>query len=308
VALPRSTLPVIGLLALALLIGTACAPGRTGDRGPDAVAPGDGGAITPAPTSPQAAPRASPESSPQAPPEPSSPVTPKTTPKADPDPHAPLRLDGRTVALDPGHNGGNAAHPDVVNRLVDAGGFMKPCNTVGASTDDGYTESQLNLDIARLVQARLEARGARVLLTRESNDGVGPCIDERGRFGAAVGADLLVSIHADGAPAEEHGFHVITPAVVTGYTDGIVDSSAALARSLRDALVAVGLTPATYAGVEGIDVRGDLGTLNHSSIPAVIVESANLRNGEEAARLHTSGGRAQVADGIAMGITTFLTR
>src|SRR3954451_19394199 len=38
------------------------------------------------------------------------------------------------VALDPGHNGGNAAAPAQINRLVPAGGFTKPCNTTGTAT------------------------------------------------------------------------------------------------------------------------------------------------------------------------------
>jgi N-acetylmuramoyl-L-alanine amidase len=302
----RGTLAVSLLVVLALLSPVACASVRTDDGPPDTVAPVH-----------DAAPEASVEDGIGTPPPHHGtpgdevslkPILPplRPTPTTGPVPTS-AQLEGRVVALDPGHNGGNAANPDAVNRLVDAGGFMKPCNTVGTSTDDGYPESQLNLDIALLVLERLEAQGAKVLLTRESNDGTGPCIDERGRFGGSVGADLLVSIHADGAPPEEHGFHVITPALVPGYTEGIVDPSAALARMLRDALIAAGLTPATYRGVQGIDVRGDLGTLNHSTLPAVIVECANLRNAEEAARLRTPDGRAQIADGIATGIATFLS-
>jgi N-acetylmuramoyl-L-alanine amidase len=50
-----------------------------------------------------------------------------------------LPLAGKTIAVDPGHNGANWSHPEEINRLVDAGGFRKACDTTGASTDDGYT-------------------------------------------------------------------------------------------------------------------------------------------------------------------------
>src|SRR5690349_17849552 len=49
-------------------------------------------------------------------------------------------LAGRTVVLDPGHQLGNVTHRAQIARRVDAGGFDKPCNTVGAVTDDGYRE------------------------------------------------------------------------------------------------------------------------------------------------------------------------
>src|SRR3712207_9370638 len=41
------------------------------------------------------------------------------------------------VVLDPGHNGGNATHPEQVNRAVPAGGFTKPRNTNGTTTSGG---------------------------------------------------------------------------------------------------------------------------------------------------------------------------
>ena len=59
-------------------------------------------------------------------------------------------LDGRTVVLDPGHNGRNAAHPERINRQVDVGGGMyKACNTTGTATASGYPESRFNLAVAR---------------------------------------------------------------------------------------------------------------------------------------------------------------
>jgi len=121
-------------------------------------------------------------------------------------------LSGRVIALDPGHNGGNFDAPDEINEPVDAGTETKPCNTPGAVTEDGYRESTFNLELAEHLRGELEARGAKVAMTREDDEGVGPCIDERGTFGQEVGADVLLSIHADGADPAEHGFHVIRPA------------------------------------------------------------------------------------------------
>ncbi|QBI20733.1 N-acetylmuramoyl-L-alanine amidase [Egibacter rhizosphaerae] len=215
-------------------------------------------------------------------------------------------LDGAVVAIDPGHNGGNADHPEEIQQPVDAGGLTKQCNTVGAVTDDGYTEARFNWDLSRVVRDELEDEGAEVHLTREDNEGWGPCIDERGAFAGEVGADLLVSIHADGAPAQAHGFHVIHPDAVEGHTEHIVEPSAILAAHIRDAFLDAGREPATYVGEHGLVQRDDLGTLNRSDVPAVLVEVGNMGNPDDAATLASESGRAELADALVSGIEAHL--
>src|SRR4029077_20556910 len=53
-----------------------------------------------------------------------------------------LPLAGKTVAVDPGHNGGNFAHPRAIGGLVDAATLRKPCDTTGTATANGYTEAE----------------------------------------------------------------------------------------------------------------------------------------------------------------------
>ncbi|HYF72165.1 MAG TPA: N-acetylmuramoyl-L-alanine amidase, partial [Nocardioides sp.] len=125
-----------------------------------------------------------------------------------------LPLAGRVVVLDPGHQLGNHNYPRQINRLVPAGGFRKACNTTGTATNGGYPEATFAWRVTRLLQARLERLGARVELTRSTNrrDRCGPCIDERGRAGNRLAADLKVSLHGDGSEAAgARGFHVIAP-------------------------------------------------------------------------------------------------
>ena len=110
-------------------------------------------------------------------------------------------LAGRVIVVDPGHNGANAAHPTETGRPVDAGGFTKPCNTTGAAEGD-LTESRFNWETAQRLRTALESAGATVVLTRTSDDGWGPCVDQRGLTGRADRTDALVSIHADGADPE----------------------------------------------------------------------------------------------------------
>lgn len=207
-------------------------------------------------------------------------------------------LAGVVVVVDPGHNGGNAAHPSQISRQVDAGGFSKDCNTTGTA-GRSQSEPEFTWALAQTLAAQLRERGATVVLTRDSNTGVGPCIDERGKLARSVGAAVLVSVHADGAGPSQHGFHVIYPGERAGYTDGVVQPSRQLASGVRDALVANGFSPSTYAGRSGLDERDDLGTLNWAGVPAVMLEAGNMRNSGDDATLASADGQARIADALA---------
>lgn len=217
-------------------------------------------------------------------------------------------LRGRTIAIDPGHDGGNATHPEVIGRLVDIGNGRKACDTTGTATDDGYRESAYTFDVARRLQALLEAEGAEVVLTRPSDDGVGPCIDERARIGNQAGADAAISIHADGGPASGTGFHVIRPAPMGGPVDAVVEPSSRLARAVRTAFGAgTGTAPATYlATQDGVVARSDLGGLNLSSVPKVFIETGNMRNRADATRLADPTFRQREAEALAIALEQFL--
>ncbi|MDT3444787.1 N-acetylmuramoyl-L-alanine amidase [Pseudofrankia sp. BMG5.37] len=219
-------------------------------------------------------------------------------------------LRGRVVVLDPGHDGGNGAAPAQIDRKVDAGGFLKECDTVGASTDAGYPEHAFTWDVANRTAQLLRDRGATVVLTRNNDTGVGPCVDARARASADAHADAAVSIHADGGPADGFGFHVIAPdRAPDSVNAGIVVASGRLATQLRDAFASsTGEAPANYLPThQGIVDRSDLGGLNLSTVPKVFVECANMRNPADAARVSDPAWRQRAADGIATGIARYLT-
>lgn len=218
----------------------------------------------------------------------------------------PAPLAGRTVVVDPGHNGANFSNTSRINAQVDAGGFSKNCNTTGTAAGD-YTESRFNWELAQRVRAHLEALGATVVLTRPDDEGWGPCIDERGLTAGRAGADALVSLHADGADPASSGFHVIHPGAVAGYTDGIVGPSADLARLMRDALVAAGFRPADYVAGGGLVQRSDLGTLNRAGVPAVMLEAGNMRNPADLSVLGSEEGQARLASALTDAVRGFVS-
>src|SRR5258708_24508598 len=89
-----------------------------------------------------------------------------------------LPLHGKTIVIDPGHNGANWSHPAEISRRVDAGGFRKACDTTGTSTNDGYAEPGYNLDVALRPARILRSARARVAATRTTTHRGGPCLNE----------------------------------------------------------------------------------------------------------------------------------
>lgn len=221
-----------------------------------------------------------------------------------------LPLEGRVVVLDAGHQLGNQNFPRRTSRLVPAGGFRKPCNTTGTATGRGLAEATVVWRITRIVRARLEESGARVILTRHSNrlDRWGPCVDERGRKGNRAEADVKLSIHADGVLRPgARGFHVIAPTDRKRWTHDIVRPSARFARLVRAGLRDAGLGVANYtAGGDGLVRRGDLATLNLADVPTVMVELGNMRNQRDAHKMSTRDGRVRYARALTRAVRGFL--
>lgn len=279
-------LPTVGVLAVGVVIAVGASAATT--SGPRSA------------PAPQAAPTRTSTPSPSS----SSPAPTDSTP-------AVLPLAGRTVALNAGHNGGNAAAPRAIGRAVPAGGFAKPCDTTGTSTDAGYAEHAFTWDVVQRTAALLRARGATVVLVRQDDDGVGPCVDQRAAAANAVHADLAVSVHADGAAAGVRGFHVIEPALAPdGGNAAVLEPSARAAAALRLAFGdATGEPRATYPGAlvePGLTRRADLAGLNLSRVPAVFIECANMRNAADAALVTDPAWRQLAARGIADGVQAHL--
>ena len=214
---------------------------------------------------------------------------------------------GKTIVIDPGHDGGNAAHPEIINQPVPMGTGTKACDTTGTQTNGGYQEAAFTFDVGTRLAALLRAAGAHVVMTRDSNTGVGPCVDQRAKIGNDAHAAVAISIHADGAPAPGHGFHVMTPARVGAPSNVIVDTSHQLAVRIRDNYRArTGIPTSTYIGQEGINVRADMGGLNLSVVPKVLVECGNMRNAGDAAMMTNPVYRQRMAEGLAAGLAAYL--
>lgn len=210
-------------------------------------------------------------------------------------------LEGASVFLDPGHN---AVNDGITRQVPNGRGGTKDCQTSGTSTNDGFAEHTLTWDVVLRIQAALNARGVRTELSRPTDNGFGPCVDERAAEANAMRPDAIVSIHADGGPEWGRGFHVNYSAPPLNDVQG--STSVELAQIMRDTLQADGLLESNYIGSNGLLGRADLAGLNLANYPAVLVELGNMRNPDDAGLMESEAGRAAYANTVVDGIVAFL--
>ncbi|MDE3134481.1 MAG: N-acetylmuramoyl-L-alanine amidase [Acidobacteriota bacterium] len=219
-----------------------------------------------------------------------------------------LPLSGTVIGIDPGHNGRNYSAPSFINHLVWNGRAMETCDTTGTATDGGYTEAQFNWNVASYLTADLKAGGAKVVLTRHSNSGVGPCVNTRARILDRAHANVAIDIHADGGPASGRGFTVLEP-VSDSVNAKVVRASDRFAKVLRSSFLSgTGMPYSTYDGVDALQPRDDLAGLNLTTVPKVLIECGNMRNASDATLLVSSAFQKKAAAAIAAAIIKFLGR
>jgi N-acetylmuramoyl-L-alanine amidase len=215
-------------------------------------------------------------------------------------------LAGRIIGIDPGHNGLNWTDPAFLDRQVWNGREWENCDTTGTQTDGGYPEARFNWNVATYLRADLIRLGARVVLTRTSNHGVGPCVDSRARILDRARANVSIDIHADGGPPGGRGFTILEP-VADGPNGGVIRSSFRFARDVRATMLRYTKMPISdYYGRNGYITRNDLAGLNLTTMPKVLIECGNMRNAADAALLVRPAVQRSIAAALTAAIIRFL--
>jgi N-acetylmuramoyl-L-alanine amidase len=210
---------------------------------------------------------------------------------------APVRqLSGRTIVLDPGHGG-----PDSGAR----------------ARDGGAVEAFVNLEVALRLRRLLEASGARVIMTRETDArpmapgareapaGERQDLEARVQIANAARADLFVSLHADVLPDPERGGTLVFWGPPSGYTyprerpGELVRRSTEAAHAVLWHLVAKTGLHERGAAPEAFYVLGS------TAMPAILVEMAVLTNPAEGIFLTGEGFQQRLAEGLADGIADY---
>lgn len=179
-------------------------------------------------------------------------------------------LKGAVVVVDPGHGGG------------DPGAVVQ-----------GTREKDLVLPIGLTVKELLEGHGAKVVLTRERDEGLGgPIREDLGRRVAVIRqhqAQLFVSIHANTDQCRCWGAQ-------TFYQKDGQPEARDLARSIQAQLRR--LTPTTREAL-----AANYFVLRNAGVPATVVEVGFLTDAKEHARLKDKEYQRTLALAIAVGIS-----
>jgi len=198
----------------------------------------------------------------------------------------------QTIVLDPGH-----------------GGFDK-----GALSSFG-SEKEYALDVARQLRPLLQAKGFRVIMTRE-NDVFIP-LEIRARIANATRDSIFVSIHfnATDTNREATGFEIfsLTPRGAPSTADDALALSFVnmQAGSPVDAQ-SFELSTAVYHSMLGHIPEFDRGikrarfaVLRHTTIPAILVEGGFLTEAGDSKRIADPAWRKKLAESICAGIENY---
>jgi N-acetylmuramoyl-L-alanine amidase len=215
------------------------------------------------------------------------------------------------VVIDPGHGGEN----------------------LGSIGPTGYTEKEFNLAVSRKLKQTLERRGIDVILTR--NDDVLVDLETRTEVANSVGADLFISVHANGFSSRDaRGFEVyfLSPAL-----DDESRVVAAMENSSHGVLSAVGIEPddevafilwdtaqnefvvesshlaqlideelATRLTIPNRGVKqANFMILTGAYLPAVLIETAFITHPSEERLLKDEAFQETVVDGIVAAVMRF---
>ena len=222
---------------------------------------------------------------------------------------ATLPLKGKIVGIDPGHNGLNKDYPGYLAQQVWNGREWEDCDTTGTQTDGAYpyTEALFNWHVASYLKADLLKDGAKVVMTRPSNQGHGPCVNKRSFIINDAHANVAVDIHADGAYcARCRGFALLEP-VADGPNDKVIHSSRTFGADIKAAMLALKRMPVSnYDSTNGISYRDDLAGLNLTKVPKILIEVGNMKNASDARLLASPTFQQQVARALLNAIIKFL--
>ena len=202
--------------------------------------------------------------------------------------------------------GTHVARADVV---LDAGhGGRRDTGAVGAN---GLVERDLNLVVAELVRAELEARGYSVILTRTAN--IETPILTRAEIALALSPQLFVSIHHNGGttnrssdPGTEVFHQAHNPESIR--LAGILFEEVQAALSQYDVSWSATSNQGTRGFVRTSDGKDLFGILRLSEgLTSVIVEAVYLSNPPEAELMADPAAQQVEATAIAAGIVRYLT-
>ena len=170
--------------------------------------------------------------------------------------------------------------------------------TQGIAT--GLEEYQLNLTVAKKLQAILESRGYEVVMVRTTHD-VDISNAERAQIANELQADAFIRIHANSSDnPESNGILTICQTKENPYNSDLYSASYLLSEAVLEEMVA-----STGAKRLYIWETDTMSGINWCQVPVTIVEMGFMSNEAEDRKMATDAYQELLAQGIANGIDRY---
>lgn len=183
--------------------------------------------------------------------------------------------------------------PNPVKRYIaiDAGHGGNDPGAIG----NGVVEKELNLDVAKRVQQKLEQSGVRVFMTRTDDTFVS--LEERVNRAIKAGVDTFVSIHAN---SFSNGSASGTE---TYYSTASLNPRAADSKKLAE-FIQKRLVAALGTKDRGVKTANFV-VIRNPAFPSALIELAFISNESDAKKLASNTYRDKAAEAIAQGILDY---
>ena len=204
-------------------------------------------------------------------------------------------LDGVKIGIDPGHQ----THSNSAQEPVSPGSTETKAK-VSSGTQGVKTrvpEYEVNLQVALLLRDALEAQGATVYMTRDTND-VDISNVERAEMMNELGVDVVLRLHCNGSTNQDvSGIGLY----VKSSGEGAEESYA-----ISEVLIAA-MGEATGANTESVHVRDTYSGLNWSTVPSILVEMGYMSNPDEDEKLCSDEYQSELVHGMVEGLITYFS-
>ena len=199
------------------------------------------------------------------------------------------------------HNQTSNVHSKAYTVVVDAGHGGIDGGVSGKVTK--VKESDLNLEIAKLLSAKLKEAGIIVVMTRNSYGGLYGTtargfkkrdLEKRVKIINSSNADLMVSIHLNCYSSP------VRRGATTFFGDNKIEGEK-LAKSIQKQFNSLSGQPREFSAI-----KGDYYLLNSANCPSTICECGFLSNEEDEKLLLTKEYQQEIVDKIFLGIIEYL--
>lgn len=198
---------------------------------------------------------------------------PRERPEISDRPNLNFSLEGKTIALVPGHGGHDHGN-----------------------THGGTQEKKTALEISLRLKATLEQLGAKVVISREDDILVSP--SNQKSFVEQQRPDVAIAIHTDAAGSNAFG----------NMTLWGLPTSREFAETMQSVLSRVTESNRPVKQQTRTWNGGRLAIVHAENVPTILLETANMQNQRDAQRIQTAEYQQKLVDGIAQGVFEYFSR